>query len=144
PPAGSRPTISKSSTAAVRRASPTASRSAVVTTGSNTETASNHAKTNTATGTSTTDTARFSNRSGGRGGDHHDDVAAAHRVAGGDFDLGDRAGDVCVDLVLHLHGFQHHDALARLDGLADLDEHLDDGALHGNGDLSVAGSSGTA
>ena len=42
----------------------------------------------------------------------------------------DRAGGVGVDLVLHLHRLEHDDTRAGLDLLADLDEHLDDRALH--------------
>ena len=47
-----------------------------------------------------------------------------------DLDLGDRAGLVGGDVVLHLHGLEHAHGLTGLDGLADLDEHLHDRALH--------------
>ena len=65
--------------------------------------------------------------------DDGDDVAAADGVAGGDLDLLDRAGLLGGDLVLHLHRLEHDDGLTDLDLLADLDEHLDDRALHRHG-----------
>ena len=68
-----------------------------------------------------------------------DDVAAADGLAGGDLDLLDRAGLLGGDLVLHLHRLEHDDAGADLDLLADLDEHLDDRALHRHRDVAAAG-----
>ena len=49
--------------------------------------------------------------------DDDDDVAGADGVAGCDLDRLDRAGLLGVDLVLHLHGLEHHDGLTDLDGL---------------------------
>ena len=71
--------------------------------------------------------------------DDDDDVARAHRLAGRHLDLGDGAGLVGGDVVLHLHRLEHAHRLTGLDGLADLHEHLHDGALHGHGDLAAAG-----
>ena len=62
--------------------------------------------------------------------DDDDDVAGADRLAGRDLDLGDGAGLVGGDVVLHLHRLEHADGLTDLDGLADRDEHLHDRALH--------------
>ena len=78
-----------------------------------------------------------------------EDVAGADGVAGGDLDLLDGAGLLGVDLVLHLHRFEHHDAGTDLDRLADLDEHLHDRALHrrfdrAGGDRSAATAARTA
>ena len=50
--------------------------------------------------------------------DHREDVAAAHRVALGDRQLGDHARLVRGDLVLHLHRLDDRDDLALLDLLA--------------------------
>ncbi len=55
-----------------------------------------------------------------------------------DLDLLDRAGLLGGDLVLHLHRLEHDDGLTDLDRLADLDEHLDDGALHRHLDVAAA------
>ena len=59
---------------------------------------------------------------------------APDRVAGCDPDLGDRAGLLGGDGVLHLHGLEDADGLADLDGVAHGDEHLHDRALHRHGD----------
>ena len=74
--------------------------------------------------------------------DDDDDVARADRLAGGDLDLGDGAGLVGGDVVLHLHRLEHAHGLTGLDRLTDLHEHLHDGALHRDGDPAATG--GTA
>ena len=61
------------------------------------------------------------------------DVAGADRVAGLHLDLGDGARGFGGDVVLHLHGLEDADRLARLHRVAHGHEHLDDGALHGDG-----------
>ena len=53
-------------------------------------------------------------------------------------DLGDRAGLLGVDVVLHLHRLEHEHGLAGLDRVADADEHLHDRALHRRADRAVA------
>jgi hypothetical protein len=69
--------------------------------------------------------------------DDDDDVAGAHRVAGGDLDLGDGAGLVGGDVVLHLHGLEHAARCRRPRRVAHLDEDLHDRALHRHGDLPL-------
>ena len=51
----------------------------------------------------------------------------------------DGARGLGVDVVLHLHRFEHEHRLARLDRVALGDEHLHDGALHRRGDRAAPG-----
>src|SRR6185295_9438812 len=61
-------------------------------------------------------------------------IAHLDRLAGLDENLADRAAVLGEDLVLHLHGFEHHDTLARRDLLPFLGEQGDDAAWHVGGD----------
>ena len=49
-----------------------------------------------------------------------------------------------VDVVLHLHGLEHEHRLAGLDGVARVDEHLHDRALHRRADRAVAAAPAAA
>ena len=73
------------------------------------------------------------------------EIADDGAVGDGGADLGLEAGDgaglVGLDGLLHLHGLHDHDGVALGDGLAFLDDDLDDGALYGGGD-GVAGGGG--
>ena len=67
--------------------------------------------------------------------DEGERVALVDDVADGDGELSQVASDVRVDDVLHLHGVHHEHLLTLADGVAFLDQDLDDRALErrGNG-----------
>src|SRR3970282_876843 len=52
-------------------------------------------------------------------------------------DADDDAADRRLDLVLHLHGLDHKQAVARFDGIADPGLDVDDGAGHGRGHAAL-------
>ena len=53
--------------------------------------------------------------------DHHQQILGFHMLAWGYQQLGDPAGDGCVDVGLHLHGFEGEQLGAALDGMVGLD-----------------------
>ena len=56
----------------------------------------------------------------------------------GDLDLGDRAVDIGVDRVLHLHGFEGDDWISSRNRVSDRHVDAHDGALHWRGDRTIA------
>ncbi len=63
--------------------------------------------------------------------EHDHDLAGLHLVPLGDTDLGDRAGQACMDGVLHLHGLEDDQELAGLDHVARRHRDPDHAAGHG-------------
>ena len=70
--------------------------------------------------------------------DPDQDVVLAHPLARRDVDSADHAGAWGADLVLHLHGFQDEQALARAHLLTRLDQHRDDNPGHGADNIHLA------
>src|SRR5471032_3358584 len=68
--------------------------------------------------------------------DLNQDFARVHPVALGHVDGGDLAGDGRLDFGFHLHRFGDQHRLASLDGIALLDQHIDDVARHGGADVA--------
>ncbi len=66
--------------------------------------------------------------------DQREHVAFEHGVASHDGELGERAGDVRADLVLHLHRFHDEHDLTGAHGLPGFDLDADDRALHRRGE----------
>ena len=73
--------------------------------------------------------------------DEGERVPFVDHVADGDGELAEVAADVGVDDVLHFHGVHHEHLLAFADGVALLDQDLDDRALERRGDRIRAGRS---
>ena len=69
--------------------------------------------------------------------DHHQQILGFHMLAGGYQQLGDPAGDGCVDVGLHLHGFEGEQFRAAFDGMVSL--HRDAGNYAGRRRWNLAG-----
>src|ERR1035437_1220305 len=68
-----------------------------------------------------------------------DDVARPYRVTGLHLDLFHSSAPFGIHVVLHLHRLEDADRLADFDRVAHVNQHLDDGALHGHGHGAGAG-----